>query len=90
MVCAGSAGIRNCGTVCQTRYNSPNALQFAKRDAFSWQKAPQSLDCDALQDGAAIKVRRFCHQSAALLVGESGTNAAMFSGAAAARLLRSF
>ena len=63
MVCARGAGILICGTFCQmhrdfcqTRCNSV-----------------QSLDCDTLQDGALrrdIKVRRFCHQSVALLVGE--------------------
>ena len=44
----------------------PNALQFSERTTFSRQKAPQSKDCSALQDGAL----RHGHQSAAHTVGE--------------------
>ena len=53
LICAGSAGIRI-------------AAIFAKCATFSRQKAPQSLNCGALQDGAL----RRGHQSAVFLVGE--------------------
>ena len=43
-------------------------------------------DCGALQDGAL----RYGHQSVALLVGESGTNAAMFLSASVACFFNSF
>ena len=56
----------------------PNVPQFGEHAAFSRQKAPQSLDC-----GAAIQVRHFWWE-------KSGAHAAMFSSAAAARLLHSF
>ena len=74
-----------------------HAAIFAKRVAFLRQKAPQFVDCARIvalhktaHCGVAIKVRRFCHQSAALWWEKSGTNAAMFSSAAATRLLHSF
>ena len=43
----------------------PNAPQFGERATFSRQKASQSKDCGALQDGALWR-----HQSAAHTVGE--------------------
>ena len=36
----------------------PNVPQFGKRAAFSWQKAPQSLDCSALQDAKRAAIRQ--------------------------------
>ena len=58
-----------CGNRRNTELRSflPNTPQFGERIAFSWQKALQSK---MVHCGAAIKVWRFCHQSAVLLVGE--------------------
>ena len=55
-ICAGSV----------LRHFLPNALQFGECAAFSRQKAPQSLDCSTLQDGALWRG----HQNAAHMVGE--------------------
>ena len=87
MVCAQSTGILNCGAF------AARAAIFAKRTAFSRQKAPQSgkryrsLCIAALYKtvhcGTAIKVRHFWWE-------KSDAHAAMFSSAAATRLLHSF
>ena len=82
-VCARSTRIRNCGTFCQahryfcqTRCNSANAPYFhGKRRRNPWIARIAAL-------GAAIKVWHFWWE-------KSGTHAAMFSSAAAARLLHS-
>ena len=57
-----------------------NAPQFSKRTAFSRQRH-LTQDC---------ALRHFCHQSVALLVGESGAIHVIFSSAAVPRLLHSF
>ena len=75
-----------CLWICARSAGTWIAAIFAKCATFSRQKAPQSLNCGALQDGAL----RRGHQSAVFLVGESGTHATMFSSATVARLWHFF
>ena len=71
-ICAGSVGygiaalFAKRAAIRRTRRILANAPQFGERATFSRQKAPQSLNCGALQDGAL----RRGHQSAAHTVGE--------------------
>ena len=102
MVCAGSAGIRNCGALCQTRRdfcqtcrNSANTPHFHGKRQYT---AVLPSKCDA------HSVRKAVHMAPCFQVPltdvccilfdayweKSGTYDAMFSSAADARLLHSF
>ena len=68
---------------CQDRelqHFLPITPQFGERTTFSRQKALQSLDCGALQDGAMQRTRWE----------KSAAHGAMFSSATAVRLLHYF
>ena len=71
---------RNCGAFCQTRCNSANASHFhgkRHRNPAKGAAIYKTAHC-----GASIKVQRFWWE-------KSGAHAAMFSSAAAVRLLHS-
>ena len=63
-----------------------NVPQLCECNTFSRQKAPQSLNCGALQDSAL----QHGHKSAKYMVGEKQCTCVMFSSATAACLLHSF
>ena len=64
----------------------PNAPQLGECTTFSRQKAPQSLNCGALQDSALQRG----HQSVMYMVGEKQCTCVRSSSATAACLLHSF